>query len=274
MRNLSLDSIWAAQISQPQPPGVTPLPFPPIWDGVIIPASPAELFRRGQFTNVSLLLGTNLAENNLFLLNRGPDYPYNYTRELINENINFYSANNNVTLQEFYSAANYSTSDINSVFVDSTSAVIFVCPVRRFANIMSKAGNIVFHYSYDYVQPGSSSAWTNRTGHAGELGIVYNQNWNNNNEDRIMSSQIQNYWSRFIMYGDVNKAGDVDDLYAAYYGAATLPVWQQYHELDDNTLFVHNYNDIKPLSHFQIIHHSDWNQCNLWDKAIPPKRIY
>ena len=247
----------------------------PVLDGVVLPDTPTAIFQAKKAAKASVLIGTNAGETVMWLLGNGPTYQYNYSQSTVDYMVGFESGGN-ATVVNFYNAANYQQryngtkpSDFGHIYVDATSSEAFHCPARRVAKYMSAAGQPVFHYSWNYLQSGDPAAWTGLAAHSRELALVFYYG-PADNEDAVMAAQVQNYWHRFIAYGDVNHANaTIDAPYAAIYGNHTLPEWLNFNYAagDDHSLLIQNSSS---LSHFTagVAVHAD--QCdNLWDAAVP-----
>jgi len=248
----------------------------PVLDGVVLPNTPTAIFQANQANKASVLIGTNAGETVAWLLNSGPTYAYNYSQSTLDTMIGFESGGN-ATVVSFYNAANYQhryngsrPADFGHIYVDATSSEAFHCPARRVAKYMSTAKNTVFHYSWNYLQSSDSSAWTGLAAHAHELALVFYYG-PAGNEDAVIAAQVQNYWHRFVAWGDVNHANATFDApYAAVYGNHTLPQWLpfDYAAGDDHSLLIQN--NTATLSHFAagVAVHAD--QCDgLWDAVVP-----
>ena len=275
LRSLSFAEISRLQQLLPSIPGVWGLNYSPIWDGITLPDSPARLFASGQFNRVPLLLGTNSGETAMVLYPNGPDYNYSYTRQSIRDHIGYYASNNADELFAFYSnSSDFPLADnLVRAYIESTTAVIFVCPMRTLARAMAAAGQPVYLYRDQYIDVNGWS-WLNVTVHAQELQHFYRSgDWQAADEAVVISAQMQNQLLRFLQTGSPNTPIAADSRYAGLYANDPLPVWPEYSVSNNLTLVYSNYPSsisTAAASHFSIVAGTDDGQCDLWDQAIPP----
>ena len=248
----------------------------PVLDGVILPNTPTAIFQAKQANKVNVLVGTNLGETVMWLLGGAQSVDYNITQSTVDTMVGFESGGN-ATVVAFYNAANYQQryngsrpSDLGHIYVDATSSEAFHCPARRVAKHMSAAGNTVFHYSWNYLQSGDPTAWTGLTAHSRELALVFYYG-PEGNEDAILAAQVENYWHRFVAWGDPSTVDPtLDGPYAAVYGNYSLPQWLVYNYAlgYDNSLLIQN--NTATMAHLSIGLAVHADQCDdLWDAVVP-----
>ena len=280
LRALPAMDIFNLQQSSPntQPEGVLQLlgDYVPILDGVIVPDTAQRLFASGRYNRVPLIAGSNAGETNGWLLNAGPDYAYNYSWQQLQVEVDGLSQHD-PAIAQFYSQASYAKryniTDINTAFVDASSAQGFHCPDRRPVRWNARHNvSRSFHYSWNYIAEGDGSgwAWTNRTAHGAEVGLIYNFGLGFTGNDRVFNALIQNLLLRFVISGDVNREEPaIDGLYAAIYGDSPLPHWPAMAADRDESLYFHR-SSASPPDFFTRVRGLHADQCDsLWDRAIP-----
>ena len=248
----------------------------PVLDGVILPDTPTAIFQAQKANNASVLIGTNAGETAMWLLGLGQSYDYNYTQTYVDSLVG-YESGGNATVVAFYNADNYQRryngsrpSDLDHIIVDATTSEAFHCPARRVAKGMSAASNTVFHYSWNYLQAGDPTAWTGLAAHSRELALVF-YGGPAGDEDAVMAAQIQNYWHRFVAWGDVNVQNDtLDGPYAAVYGNYSLPSWPAFAFTAGNDQSLLVQNNSASMQHFAVGVAVHGDQCDdLWDIVVP-----
>lgn len=263
--------------------------FQPIVDGYTIPERPILLLEEGRVAPIPLLVGSNTGEHIIYLFNQGPPIgKYHWTWDYIEENVYFYAYNHTFVYPwyvDMYNTTNHhgqpnpnNGTGLNYAFLDSMSDNRFNCPTRRTAEAGYKAGQEVYHYSWDYAQKSSYNGygWMNRTAHGGELNLVFNNSGSlTTDEDIAMNAEVMNLWTRFVVTGSPNEPIPSDDLYRDIYGKETvIPKWPLYDPKQRMSMYIANSADGSPTGQFTPkanVYREE--ACDLWSKALPRERV-
>jgi para-nitrobenzyl esterase len=177
----------------------------PSVDGLEIPDQPRTLFRRGLFSRVPLLIGTNDDDGFTFVDRSFPTGldALQYERTVQAE----FGMDAPAILQQYPAAAYPSPKDALSRL---TTDVEFACEARRVARAMHDDGAAVFLYSFEYsvdaVNPG-------RAFHGLEPNLLFGNNFGApsnhvlTSPDLVVFDTMSTYWSRFMASGDPNPRG-------------------------------------------------------------------
>jgi para-nitrobenzyl esterase len=177
----------------------------PIVDGLEVPDQPRELYRRGLFSRVPVLIGTNRDEGWTFV---DRSFPGNidalqYDREVRTE----FGIDADAVLR-LYPATAFPTP--KEALARLTTDAEFTCEARRIARVMRHDGAPVYMYSFEYpvdaVNPG-------RAFHGLESNLIFGNNFGAPSNhilttpDLALYETISTFWRRFADTGDPNTRG-------------------------------------------------------------------
>ena len=177
----------------------------PIVDGLEVPDQPRELYRRGLFSRVPIVIGTNRDEGWTFV---DRSFPGNvdalqYEREVRTE----FGIDADAILR-LYPATAFATP--KEALARLTTDAEFTCEARRIARAMHADGAPVYTYSFEYavdaVNPG-------RAFHGLESNLVFGNNFGApsnhilTSPDLAVYETISTFWRRFADTGDPNARG-------------------------------------------------------------------
>jgi para-nitrobenzyl esterase len=179
----------------------------PVVDGLELPDQPRELYRRGQFTRVPLIIGVNKDEGWPFVDRSFPtglsasDYAAVVTREF---------AFDGLAILERYPAAQYPTP--KDALSRLTGDAEYICEARRVALFVEKAGTPVYPYSFEHSVDTLAGG---RSIHGLESNFLFGNNFGPPSNhvftpaDQVLFSTMSEYWARFAATGNPN-AGSVE----------------------------------------------------------------
>lgn len=180
----------------------------PVVDGLELPDQPRELYRRGQFNRVPLIIGVQGDEGWVFVDRSFPtglsasDYAAVVIREF---------GFDGLAILERYPAAQYPTP--KDALARLTGDAEYVCEARRVAVFVEKTGTPVYLYSFEHSVPTLSEG---RSIHGIEPNLLFGNNFGApsnhvlNAADQTLFSVMSEYWSRFAATGNPN-AGSVEE---------------------------------------------------------------
>jgi|SoiMethySBSTD1v2_1073268.scaffolds.fasta_scaffold69857_2 para-nitrobenzyl esterase len=219
----------------------------PIVDGLEIPDQPRDLYRRGRFVRVPLIVGVNRDEGWTFVDQSFPGGldAAQYETTVRNE----FGADAPAVLGLYPASAFSSPKDALSQLIGDAE---FACEARRVARLMSQARVDVYFYFFEHtvdaVTPG-------RAFHGLETNLVFGNNFAapSNHvltaEDLSVFRTISGYWGQFAGTGNPSSPG-----------AARWPLFRvdRYPILSDR--FVVLDNTVSDANRFRE------RQCNFWDR--------
>ena len=177
----------------------------PIVDGVEVPDQPRELFQRGLFTRIPIVLGTNRDEGWTFV---DRSYPAGLTSLQYETAVRSEFGMDAETILRSYPATAFATP--KEALARLTTDVEFTCEARRIARAVHHDGAPVYVYSFEYsvdpVNPG-------RAYHGLESNLIFGNNFGPPTNhvlaapDLVIYETISTFWRRFADTGDPNPAG-------------------------------------------------------------------
>lgn len=179
----------------------------PVVDGVEIPDQPRELYRRGAFNRVPLIIGAQGDEGWVFADRSFPtglsasDYASAVIREF---------GFDGLAILERYPAAQYQTP--KDALARLTGDAEYVCESRRVAAFVEKTGTPVYFYSFEHAVEALSGG---RSIHGIETNFLFGNNFGPpsnhvlNAADQALFSAMSELWARFAATGNPN-AGSVE----------------------------------------------------------------
>jgi para-nitrobenzyl esterase len=176
----------------------------PLVDGWNISDQPAKLFEAGSFTKVPTLLGTNKNEGTIFFALGGGVKDETAYKALLTA---LFPAHADDVLAR-YPLASFSspTAAAAEVFGDSS----FVCPTRRAARALAKAGvdSYLYHFTHALATPLGPELGVF---HASEIPFIFGNPLlgiiSLNDEEKVLSQSMVGYWSAMARSGDPNAKG-------------------------------------------------------------------
>lgn len=175
-------------------------------DGVEIPEQPRDLYARGEFARVPLLIGVNRDEGWTYVDRSFPTAlsESEYFSELARE---FGEAAPAIAAR--YPAAHFATP--KDALAAAAGDVEMVCEARRVARAVQKTGMPVYFYSFEYQVAVLDGG---RAGHGLESNFLFGNdfgpresNYVLNAADLSLFSTMSTYWSEFAHRGDPNDGG-------------------------------------------------------------------
>jgi para-nitrobenzyl esterase len=180
----------------------------PVVDGLELPDQPRELYRRGQFNRVPLIIGVQADEGWPFVDRSFPTglSASDYAAAVIHE-FGF----DGLAILERYPAAQYATP--KDALARLTGDGEYVCEARRVAVFVEKTGTPVYLYSFEHSVPTLSDG---RSIHGIEPNFLFGNNFGPpsnhvlNAADQTLFSVMSEYWSSFAATGNPN-AGSAEE---------------------------------------------------------------
>lgn len=219
----------------------------PVVDGLEIRDQPRDLYGRGEFTRVPLVIGVNKDEGWPFVDRSFPtglsasDYAAAVTREF---------GFDSLAILERYPAAHYPTP--KDALARLTGDAEYVCEARRVARLVQKTGTPVYFYSFEHSVATLSGG---RAIHGLETNFLFGNNLGAPSNhvltaaDLALFGAMSGYWERFAASGDPNARGDAVSWPRFTRGKFTLS--DRYLVLDTT---------IREASHLRD------EYCNFWDR--------
>ncbi len=177
----------------------------PVVDGLEIPDQPRELYRRGLFNRMPVIIGTTRDEGWTFVDRSFPAGldALQYDREVRTE----FGMDADAVLR-LYPASAFATA--KDALTRVTGDVEFTCEGRRIARVMHHDGAPVYVYSFEYtvdaVNPG-------RAFHGLDTNLLFGNNFGAPSNhvltpaDLVVFDAMSTYWRRFAETGDPNPRG-------------------------------------------------------------------
>ena len=183
---------------------VKPFCFWPVFDGKVMPKNPMAALKKGEWNPVRLMVGFNTNEGSMFVEpgSTEADYQalmYNALGNKAPEIFNRYPVDARHTPFD-------RCSDIYGAAIIKSGAVAF-------ADMLSKKGESVYFYHFNYRDPNLPETSRLGVAHAAELRYVFGNLGDNLSQypaARRMSDKMVNVWANFIKTGDPNGAAGID----------------------------------------------------------------
>ncbi|MCL2897315.1 carboxylesterase/lipase family protein [Brenneria tiliae] len=184
----------------------------PMIDGKLIIGEPQDLYRRGDFQRIPLLIGATDA-----------DIGFPPKAATLDEAVAVFAAADRRQAKQAYRGLSP-----QAVAMAISSDGFMVEPARFVARIWDKAGIPAWQYRFGYVADSMRDQWQGAV-HASEIPYVFNTLTARYGEqvtanDRAVARQTQQYWVNFA------RTGRPD--------GADLPQWERYSRQKDNILIV------------------------------------
>ncbi|KAI8486402.1 hypothetical protein Bbelb_359010 [Branchiostoma belcheri] len=243
------------------------LPFVPVKDGQFITENPAEVFEKGTFKDVDILVGFVRNEGNFWLVYGVPGFDKN-TDSIINRDtfvgdIGYcHPLLNDITVEATaFEYTDWLHIDQNTMYRDALDNVFgdpfFVCPTVAAGKAHVNHGRTA--YVYEFAQVASNLAWPHWMGamHGYEIefifGLPIDPKWNYTAEEGELARRMMRYWTNFARTGNPNKR-TADD--------PTEDIWRPYTE-EGREYMVLDTDGTRMLSGPKS------KQCAFWDRYMP-----
>jgi para-nitrobenzyl esterase len=179
-------------------------PYQPSIDGSLLPATPLEAIRSGQYNRVPVVIGANADET-------GQEIPLTYSEADYRAFLASAIPNDAVRAQvaERYSSDIFGTARL--AYVALTSDVKFICPSRTIARALTAAqSETVYRYFFTEVPDAPLSA-TYGAFHGLELLFVFGlldiRGYSPTTQERALSTAVQRYWGSMATSGVPTAVG-------------------------------------------------------------------
>lgn len=181
-----------------------PVEFWPVLDGWVIPGDQFNLYQKGRYSDVPVLIGTNSDEGALF------GAPPSRTDYLHSVQARFGPFATRVLQQYPATAAQWRQSSM-----DLMRDAGFAWQTWVWARLQAKTGRSkVYLYYFDHVPPRPADApWRSAKGavHSEEIAYVFQYDQSPSLQwgptDRLLSNEMSTYWTDFAKNGDPNGPG-------------------------------------------------------------------
>jgi len=183
----------------------------PVVDGLEIPDQPRELYRRGQFSRVPMIIGVNGDEGWTFV---DRSFPSGLTASQYESVIRDEFGMDAAAVLNLYPASGFATP--KDALARVTADVEFVCEARRVARVMHHDGAPVYVYSFEYPLAGVTAG---RAFHGLESNFLFGNSFAAGAvpgiaaarpltaSDLVIYDAMSNHWRRFMETGDPNPRG-------------------------------------------------------------------
>jgi para-nitrobenzyl esterase len=217
----------------------------PVLDGWNLPDQPEALLAAGSAANIPTILGSNADEGTLFFALAETKVADDAAFEALAEKLVPGKGKEVVAL---YPTATFGSAEKAAMAAVGDAG--FVCPARRAARALEKAGGSAYLYHFTYVPMGTLLPNLGAY-HSSEIKSVFGNSTQLasqplTDEEKELSATIQGYWSRHAETGDPN--GD---------GAAE---WPKYNAAKDENIV------LNPMISTQSGLRKDL--CDFWDGAL------
>ncbi|PIK47771.1 putative acetylcholinesterase [Apostichopus japonicus] len=223
-------------------------PFGPVIDNDFIPGDPKKLLQQGMFKNCSIMLGTTKDEGDLrgaftFADKSLEQDPYcgklRFDR-ILSEYAELYGTEFAAKAVEFeyvdWAHADNKSANYFRNFIDIETDENFLCPIDETARAFLRKGATVFRWMFSYIPTYSVyppiPKWKGSS-HADDIELVFgnafqDQYYNRReypDKERVLSLDMQRYYTNFAKTGNPNEGGDNDGVEGneSYWHEYTLP---------------------------------------------------
>ncbi|XP_078679319.1 cholinesterase 1 [Branchiostoma floridae x Branchiostoma belcheri] len=243
------------------------LPFVPVKDGQFITENPAEVFEKGTFKDVDILVGFVRNEGNFWLVYGVPGFDKD-TDSIINRDtfvgdIGYcHPLLNDITVEATaFEYTDWLHIDQNTMYRDALDNVFgdpfFVCPTVAAGKAHVNHGRTA--YVYEFAQVASNLAWPHWMGamHGYEIefifGLPIDPKWNYTAEEGELARRMMRYWTNFARTGNPNKR-TADD--------PTEDIWRPYTEEGREYM-------VLDTDGTRMLNGPKSKQCAFWDRYMP-----
>lgn len=214
----------------------------PALDGWMLPDTPSKLLEAGNFNKVPTIVGANANEGTIFFYLAETKIPDDAALEMFAEKL---VPGHGKDVVARYSSATFGTAQDAGLAAVGDAG--FVCPARRMARAIAKAGTPAYQYHFTYAPPGSLFGDLGAF-HSAEIKFVFGVPSQLlpqplTEEEMAMSKAIMGYWSNLAAKGDPNHEG-------------ALP-WAKHDAAGDSTMVLNLKSELK-TGLFK-------DECDFWD---------
>lgn len=202
----------------------------PVVDGYVITGDTYELYQKGDYNDVDLIVGYNSDEGSLFVHGAGMD-AYN---KMIDAN--FKESENGFRKAYPASDDGEALQALRDVFRD----VAFGWPSWAWATLQSRTGKRpVYFYYFDQLSENTIMRGTRGATHVAEMPFIYGFNFGGkmSETDTHMAQIMERYWINFIKTGNPN--------------ATALPYWPTFNQATPSVMNMKNGFFISPVPNMQ-----------------------
>ncbi|XP_071941269.1 cholinesterase-like [Antedon mediterranea] len=233
MRSASVNDILEAEYEVEEryaSPRSSTILFYPVIDGKFIPDTPDNLIKRGDFKKVDVILGVNEDEAGTWLSRvfeaetLSMEEPPLLNKTYFTDLLKYVYGNGNMlyidSIKQEYTDWEYADDPYYN-YIDSwvrvNSDALYHCPIDVTARVFAEAGQSVFRYVNTHIPSiyvghrMPAPEWHGVT-HFQEAAFVFGFHFNslidfnNTEEERIMSVKVMRYWTNFAKTGNPNTA--------------------------------------------------------------------
>ena len=245
------DLIKRFGLTATQPGGKIVVMSGPTVDGYVLPQSPVDALRTGQFNHVPFVMGVNAQETSSPLF-RIPD---SVTESEYATFVRAQLPGEADKVLEHYPAKNYVSPRFALVAI--TTDYQFICPTRRYLEFAAPAQKEpVYGYLYAHIMEGGPVRLSGAM-HGLELYFVFQtmdllRPYAPSESDRRLEKIVLGYWTQFAATGDPNGGG--------------LANWAPFN------LSAKNYLDLSATPKAAAPLGAE--QCDFWNSLAPPGRVH
>lgn len=275
--------------------------FRPLVDGYFLPDEPKVLTATGQFKKCPIILGANKDEAIEFYPSKFTDFQgtakpvitYNKLRQYITSMFTYYPKYpfrpSNTTLEtiihQYTNWKNLENTNANFDNLDySYGDYLFRCPVAEVADTYASFNQDTYFYHFVHHSSNSKDpVWFGAT-HGAELEYVFGAplayGSTFNNQEKVLSRKILNFWSNFAKYSNPNGPNSwydncgfnplcyvtqAIDLYV-YPGVSAWPKYQFLNRTQDDLQRAYLTLNAAQIT---IDFNFNANACGFWNKYLP-----
>lgn len=214
----------------------------PVLDGWNLPDKPTKLLEAGNFNHVPTIVGSNADEATIFFYLAKTNIPDDAALAMFAEKL---VPGHGQDVLARYSSAKFGTAQEAALAAVGDGG--FVCPARRTARAIAKAGLPAYQYHFTYAPPGSLFGDLGAF-HSAEIKYVFGIPSQLlpqplTEDELVFSKQLMGYWSNLAAKGDPNHEGAL--------------AWAKYDATGDATMVLDLKSEIKS-GLFK-------DECDFWD---------
>lgn len=199
LRSIDARTLWEMGFFSSDATVTAPFAFWACQDGYVIPKNPLKALRNGENNKGNFIIGYNHDEGAVFIAGEVTEPVYNkYLYQTFKGNA-----------EEVKKRYENKGNSFSEKVVDIVSYSYFKSGMTLFQEELSKQGNNVYAYEFDYVPGGNYPLAMAGAHHAVEIPFVFDTN-----EDvglkydeigKIITLQVHDFWINFIKTGDPNE---------------------------------------------------------------------
>ena len=225
---LPTEAVLAAQQLMIAASGSLGLPFRPVVDGTVLPATPLDTIASGATGDVPILVGTNLDETTLFLV-LDPTLANLDETMLVDRATTMFGDHATDAVERY--RVNRTDASLRDVLVAITTDGVFRIPAIRLAEAQARQGRPVYSYLFTWATPVFDGAL--RSSHALEIPFVFDnlhqpgaQFFTGDGPERAaLATTMHEAWIRFARTGNAGWSKyDLDHRATQIFDAVDHPV--------------------------------------------------